>query len=144
MVQSMVITLSHALARLASCFGTTSGTRPAYGPAAQFHQNWRCRNASVYSHTLPAPLNDASHTSATEVPNTPATRNGCRRPCFAEQRSESAPASGATTIAVTEPATPSFNAASLPSISATCAGTSTGTTVIHWVKSANHSDAICM
>src|ERR1700746_3653069 len=46
MVPSTVITVSHALARLASCFGTTSGTSPAYGPAAQFHQNWRCRRLS--------------------------------------------------------------------------------------------------
>src|SRR5271170_4393005 len=94
---------------------------------------------------LPGP-NGASNARPMQVPMMPAARNRRRRPLALRTRSESAPATGAMTSAMTapiariEPLTPSFAGASGPRIEAIWSGTMTGTTVSQWANSANHSN----
>ena len=93
---------------------------------------------------LPGP-NGAKSARPTQLPTIPATRNGRRRPFARRTRSESAPATGAMTNAMTapiariEPLIPSFAAAFGPSIAAIWSGMMTGTTVSQLAKSANHN-----
>ena len=80
-----------------------------------------------------------------QLPTIPATRNGRRRPFASRTRSDSAPATGAMTNAMTapiariEPLIPSFAAAFGPRIAAIWSGMMTGTTVSQLANSANHN-----